>query len=169
VFPYVENHKFYCEHWLTTSFFNKVREFGSLLSRFGVIDQQEDVFHLQHTEVEQALAAVMNSWAAGSPPANPNHWKVIVKERRAMLKVLAGCQAPPATGPMPDNIEDPALQMLWGITTETLHRWALPPALIPANSKAMPPRPAWWKALHACCATSTISAKYRKATSWCVR
>ena len=127
VFPYVENHKFYCEHWLTTSFFNKVREFGSLLSRFGVIDQQEDVFHLQHTEVEQALAAVMNSWAAGSPPANPNHWKVIVKERRAMLKVLADCQAPPAIGPMPDNIEDPALQMLWGITTETLHRWALPP------------------------------------------
>jgi pyruvate,water dikinase len=27
---------------------------------------------------------------------------------------------------MPDNIEDPALQMLWGITTETLHSWAHP-------------------------------------------
>jgi len=27
---------------------------------------------------------------------------------------------------MPDNIEDPALQMLWGITTETLHSWAAP-------------------------------------------
>jgi len=50
----------------------------------------------------------------------------IVKERRAMLKVLAEWQAPPAIGPMPENIEDPALQMLWGITTETLHSWATP-------------------------------------------
>jgi pyruvate,water dikinase len=126
VFPYVEDHKFYCEHWLTTCFFNKVRSFGSLLQRFGVLDDQEDVFHLQYTEVEQGLANVMNSWAAGSPPSNPGYLKAIVKERRAMLKVLAEWQAPPAIGPMPENIEDPALQMLWGITTETLHSWAAP-------------------------------------------
>ena len=43
-----------------------------------------------------------------------------------MLEVLKGWQAPPAIGPMPENIEDPALQMLWGITTETLHSWAKP-------------------------------------------
>ncbi len=126
VFPYVEDHKFYCEHWLTTSFFNKVREFGSLLLRYEVLDRQDDIFQLHYTEVEQALANVMNSWAAGSPPSNRDHFKPIVAERRAMLKVLAEWQAPPAIGPMPDNIEDPALQMLWGITTETLHSWAAP-------------------------------------------
>jgi pyruvate,water dikinase len=43
-----------------------------------------------------------------------------------MIEVLKEWQAPPAIGPMPDNIEDPALQMLWGITTETLHSWATP-------------------------------------------
>src|SRR6516165_5419450 len=32
VFPYVEGHKFYCEHWYTNLFFNKIREFGALLS-----------------------------------------------------------------------------------------------------------------------------------------
>src|SRR6266403_2921005 len=31
VFPYVEGHKFYCEHWYTNLVFNKIREFGSLL------------------------------------------------------------------------------------------------------------------------------------------
>ncbi len=31
VFPYVEGHKFYCEHWYTNLFFNKIREFGALL------------------------------------------------------------------------------------------------------------------------------------------
>ena len=33
VFPYVEGHKFYCEHWYTNLFFNKIREFGGLLAR----------------------------------------------------------------------------------------------------------------------------------------
>ena len=33
VFPYVEGHKFYCEHWYTNLFFNKIREFGALAGR----------------------------------------------------------------------------------------------------------------------------------------
>jgi pyruvate,water dikinase len=124
VFPYVEDHKFFCEHWLTTRFFNKVREFGDLFVRFGVIDKQEDIFHLHHTEIDTTIGNIMNSWAAGSPPARPNYWKPIILERRRMLKVLREWSAPPAIGPMPSNIEDPALQMLWGITTETLNGWA---------------------------------------------
>lgn len=124
VFPYVEDHKFYCEHWLTTCFFKKIRQFGTLLARQEVLDDAEDIFQLHHTEVTQLLTNVMNSWAAGSPPVHRDHWKPIIAERRRMLEVLASWQAPPALGPMPANIEDPALQMLWGITTETLHSWA---------------------------------------------
>ena len=37
VFPYVENHNFYIEHWYLTVFWNKVREFGSLLARHGFL------------------------------------------------------------------------------------------------------------------------------------
>lgn len=126
VFPYVEDHKFYCEHWLTTCFFNKVREFGKLLARHGILADGEDIFHMHHTEVSLTLGNLMNSWAAGSTPVNPGYWPPIIKERRRMLEVLREWAAPPAIGPMPDNIEDPALQMLWGITTETLHSWAAP-------------------------------------------
>ena len=32
VFPYVEGHKFYCEHRYMYLFFNKIREFGALLA-----------------------------------------------------------------------------------------------------------------------------------------
>jgi pyruvate,water dikinase len=124
VFPYVEDHKFYCEHWLTVAFFNKMRQFGDLLQRYELVDKQEDIFHLHHSEISQVLSNIMNSWAAGSPPAQPDYWQPIIKERRRILKVLGEWQAPPAIGPMPGNIEDPALQMLWGITTETLHGWA---------------------------------------------
>jgi pyruvate, water dikinase len=126
VFPYVEDHKFYCEHWLTTSFFNKIREFGDLLEMHGIIEQSDDIFHMHHTEVNLTLGNLMNSWAAGSKPVNQGYWPPIIAERRRMLDVLKDWQAPPAIGPMPDNIEDPALQMLWGITTETLHTWAAP-------------------------------------------
>ena len=126
VFPYVEDHKFYCEHWLTTCFFNKIRAFGKLLADQGVIDSADDIFHLHHTEVNLTLGNVMNAWAAGSEPVNKDYWKPVIRERRRMMEVLKTWQAPPAIGPMPDNIEDPALQMLWGITTETLHTWAAP-------------------------------------------
>jgi pyruvate, water dikinase len=126
VFPYVEDHKFYCEHWLTTSFFNKIREFGDLLEMHGIVEASEDIFHMHHTEVNLTLGNLMNSWAAGSRPVNQGYWPPIIAERKRMLEVLKEWQAPPAIGPMPDNIEDPALQMLWGITTETLHTWAAP-------------------------------------------
>jgi len=126
VFPYVENHKFYCEHWLTTRFFAKVREFGKLLQRYEIVNEPDDIFHLHYTEVSLALANVMNSWAAGSPAVARSHFKPIIAERKRMLEVLAQWQAPPAIGPMPENIQDPALQMLWGITTETLQTWAHP-------------------------------------------
>ena len=46
VFPYVEGHKFYCEHWYTNLFFNKIREFGALLATHGFFADAEDVFQL---------------------------------------------------------------------------------------------------------------------------
>ena len=52
VFPYVEGHKFYCEHWYTNLFFNKIREFGVLLAAHGFFPDAEDVFHLTHYELE---------------------------------------------------------------------------------------------------------------------
>jgi pyruvate,water dikinase len=124
VFPYVEDHKFYCEHWFTTRFFNKIRGFGALLAAKGVIGDAEDVFHLQHFEVDQALVDVMLAWAAGVPSAGAAHWKPLIEGRKAILAALKDWNAPPALGPMPDSIEDPAVQMLWGITAETLAIWS---------------------------------------------
>ncbi len=33
VFPYVEEHKFYCDYWFQSRFFNKIREFGAAAGR----------------------------------------------------------------------------------------------------------------------------------------
>jgi pyruvate,water dikinase len=127
VFPYVEDHKFYCEQWFTTCFFNKIREFGALLARWGQIEESEDIFHLQHFEVDQALVDVMIAWASGSPSRGGPHWKPIVRRRKEILEKLKAWDAPAAIGPMPESIEDPAVQMLWGITSETLDSWSRVP------------------------------------------
>jgi pyruvate,water dikinase len=124
VFPYVEDHKFYCEHWFTTRFFQKIRQFGELLHRYDVLDDAEDVFHLHHTEVDQALADVMLAWAAGGAPLGGAHFKPIVAERERMLDALRDWSPPPALGPVPEALNDPAVKMLWGITAQTLEAWS---------------------------------------------
>jgi pyruvate, water dikinase len=124
VFPYVEDHKFYCEHWFTTRFFAKIREFGALLVRQGVLADVEDIFQLHHTEVDQALSDIMLAWAAGAPPLGAAHFGPVIAERKRMLEVLRGWSPPPAIGPVPEALNDPAVRMLWGVTAETLATWA---------------------------------------------
>jgi pyruvate,water dikinase len=123
VFPYVEGHKFYCEHWYTNLFFNRIREFGGLLAQHGFFGDAEDVFQLTHYEVEAAIIDLMNAWSTGSLPRGPQHWPAIVKERRAAHALWAKQETPPALGPVPDVIDDPAIVMLWGITRESLDAW----------------------------------------------
>jgi pyruvate, water dikinase len=126
VFPFVEDHKFYCEHWFTTRFFQKVKAFGSLLAQSGVIDAADDVFHLHHTEVDEALADLSLAWAAGSPPLGGPHFRPIIAERKRMLAALAAWSPPPALGPVPEALNDPAVRMLWGITSERIAAWLNP-------------------------------------------
>jgi pyruvate,water dikinase len=123
VFPYVEGHKFYCEHWYTNLFFNKIREFGVLLAEHSFFPNAEDVFQLTHFELESAIIDLMTSWSNGSPPRGPERWPAIVAERKAAIAEWAKHVMPPALGPVPDVIDDPAIVMLWGITRESLDAW----------------------------------------------
>jgi phosphohistidine swiveling domain-containing protein len=126
VFPFVEDHKFYCEHWFTSQFFNKIREFGALLARFGVLAEAEDVFQLHHTEIDQALSDVMLAWAAGAAPVGAAHWQPVVASRKRMLAALRDWSPPPALGPVPEALNDPAVHMLWGVTQQTIEAWLSP-------------------------------------------
>ena len=123
VFPYVEGHKFYCEHWYTSLFFNKIRRFGALLSESGFFPAADDVFHLTHYELESAIIDLMNAWSTGSPPRGPAYWPPIVADRKAAIAIWARHETPPALGAIPDVIDDPAIVMLWGITRESLDNW----------------------------------------------
>lgn len=126
VFPYVEGHKFYCEHWYTNLFFNKIREFGRLLLAhgfFGPDGVEEDVFHLTQYELESAIVDLMLAWGLGNEARGVKHWPAIIAQRRAAIEEWAKHPTPPALGNVPDAIDDPAINMLWGITRENLDRW----------------------------------------------
>jgi pyruvate,water dikinase len=126
VFPYVESHNFYVEHWYHTIFWNKVREFGGLLARNRFIEDPEDVFYLQRHEVLDALVDLRLAWAAGSEGRGPGYWPPIVARRKEIMEAARNWSPPPALGAVPETITEPLTIMLWGITTERVQEWASP-------------------------------------------
>jgi pyruvate, water dikinase len=124
VFPYVEEHKFYCDYWFLTRWWNKIREFGALLARNGFLNDGEDVFQLSRYEVASALDELVLTWATGGVALGPKHWPPIVARRQEILEKLGDWTPPPAVGVTPEAITDPMTIMLWGVTTERVHEWA---------------------------------------------
>ena len=124
VFPYVEEHKFFCDYWFLTRWWNKIREFGALLARNDFLEDEEDVFQLSRYEVASALDELVLTWATGGVALGPKHWPPIAARRKELLERLSDWTPPPAIGVTPDAVTDPMTIMLWGVTTERVQEWA---------------------------------------------
>ena len=124
VFPYVEEHKFFCDYWFLTRWWNKIREFGALLAEHGFLEDGEDIFQLTRHEVASAFDELVLTWATGGRALGPMHWPPIVARRKQILERLAEWTPPPALGVTPEAITDPMTIMLWGVTTERVQEWA---------------------------------------------
>ena len=125
VFPYVEGHKFYCEHWYTNLFFNKIREFGALLAAARVLRRAPRTCSTSPTTSSRAaIIDLMTSLVERLPAARA---AALAGDRApsasAAIAEWAKHGTPPALGPVPDVIDDPAIVMLWGITRESLDAW----------------------------------------------
>ncbi|HLE05075.1 MAG TPA: hypothetical protein VI729_10755, partial [Anaerolineales bacterium] len=51
VFPYIENHNFYVEHWHHSVFWRKMRELGQVFVSAGFTEAVDDVFYLRRDEI----------------------------------------------------------------------------------------------------------------------
>jgi pyruvate, water dikinase len=122
VYPFVENHNFYCEHQHYTMFWNKVRDLGGVFAHHGYFDQADDVFMLHRFEMFEALWDLETGWACEMSDRR-DHWQREIAERKRIMDALGRWPAPPALGPKPDAVTEPFTVMLWGITTEVLDRW----------------------------------------------
>jgi len=83
VYPFVENHNFYVEHWHHSIFWNKVRELGAILQAQGFLEDSEDVFFLHRYEAYNALFDMLTAWATANP-GRPGYWLEEVEVRRAL-------------------------------------------------------------------------------------
>ena len=125
VYPHIEDHNFYVDHWYHSIFWNKVREFGALLAKHRFLVDQEDVFYLRHDEVRSALSELRLFWSSGSSAAarGPEHWPPIVDRRKTIYAAMRAWAPPPALGEAPVTVTEPVTVMHWGITTERVEEW----------------------------------------------
>ena len=123
VFPFVENHNFYVEHWHHSIFFNKARELGAVLVAAGLLDAEDDIFFLHRYEVYRVLYEAEARWALGVPTRSEYTWRAEVARRRQIHAALEEWNPPPALGVPPETVTEPITVTLFGINSDTINRW----------------------------------------------
>lgn len=123
VFPYVENHNFYVEHWAHSVIFRKMKELGDVFLKAGFFTDRNDVFYLKRDEVNEALWDMYSAWAVGSGARGPVYWSREIGRRRGIVEALREWSPPPALGEPPEVVTEPFTIMLWGITSDSIEMW----------------------------------------------
>ena len=123
VFPYVENHNFYIEHWSLGVFWRKMRELSRLFMNAGFWSDPEGMFFLNRNEVREALFDYCSAWAVGADAIGPHYWPQRIEQRKKVMAALATHKPQPALNEPPDVVTEPFTIMLWGITTDRISSW----------------------------------------------
>ena len=71
MFPFVENHNFYVEHWGHSVLWRKMRDLGRVFVKEGFFSEPNDVFLLKRDEVPEAIWDMYSAWAVGTEPRGP--------------------------------------------------------------------------------------------------
>ncbi len=124
VFPYVEDHMFYVEHWFHSIFWNKMREVSAIMVKANFIKGQEDIWYLSRSEIKEALWDVVTSWATGTKGYGPLHWPEEIEWRKGVYQKFKETRPLPAVGTPPEVIAEPFTTVLWGVTNESMAAWA---------------------------------------------
>ncbi|MGH9003418.1 MAG: PEP-utilizing enzyme, partial [Acidimicrobiia bacterium] len=123
VFPYVENHNFYVEHWSHSVLWRKMRDLGRVLHKEGFLAEVDDVFYLKRNELPDAIYDYYSAWAVGVAPRGNAYWPREVERRKGILTTLRQWSPPKALGKPPEVVTEPFTIMLWGITTDSVQAW----------------------------------------------
>jgi len=123
VFPYVENHNFYVEHWSHSVLWRKMRDIGRVLAKEGFLAEADDVFFLKRNEVPDAIYDAYSAWAVGVSPRGNAYWPREIERRKGILDSLRQWSPPKALGNPPEVVTEPFTIMLWGITSESVKAW----------------------------------------------
>ncbi len=124
IYRYAEDHLFWVEHWFHTIWFDKVRQFGGLLVKNGMLNEVDDIFMFSRYEIPELLTEVATGWALGvNIPMRGDYYKAKAKQRRKILEAAKKWAPTPALGVPPEEVAEPFTIMLWGITTDKVKEW----------------------------------------------
>ncbi|MEM7112239.1 MAG: hypothetical protein AAF614_07380 [Chloroflexota bacterium] len=123
VFPYIENHNFYIEHWLHSVFWRKMKELGQVFVDAGFCNEVNDIFYMRRDEIPTAIFDLSTGWAVGAPDRGSKYWPREIARRKGIVDALRKWTPPPALGEPPEVITEPFTIMLWGITSDSVNKW----------------------------------------------
>ncbi len=123
VFPYLEEHTFFIEHWSQTLLWNQMRKVGQACVHLDLIDDAEDIFYLNRFEIDQALFDAVHAWAIGIPARAGRKHRDLIENRKTIVDALSNEPPVPALGVPPEEVTDPIMTMLWGITSRQVELW----------------------------------------------
>jgi pyruvate,water dikinase len=122
IYRYAEDHLFWVEHWFHTIWFEKMREFGRLFVKHGVLVEVDDFFMFNRLEIPSLIEDFVTSWALGENMPLMK-WAEKAAKRKKILAAAANWAPPPALGVPPEVVAEPFTVMLWGVTTERVAEW----------------------------------------------
>jgi pyruvate,water dikinase len=123
VFPYIEEHNIFVEHWSHAIFWAKVRELAQMMVKIGFFRAEDDLYFLNRFELDQVLFDALEAWAIGVPARGVELWQKTIVERRGIMAALRTASAAPAYGTAPEKVTDPFAIMNYGVTTERVAEW----------------------------------------------
>jgi pyruvate,water dikinase len=123
VFPYVENHNFYIEHWTMSRVWRKLRELGEVVAKEGFIDDPRDIVFFRRDELDEVIWDLYSNWAVNAPAAGPTYWPQRIQRRKEIVQRFETWRPPKALGEPPEVVTEPFTIMLWGITSDSVKGW----------------------------------------------
>ncbi len=123
VFPYIENHNFYVEHWSHSVFWRKMKELGQIFAQAGFWPEANDIFYLRRDEIPVAIYDLSTGWAVGAADRGSKYWPREIARRKGIVAALRAWTPPPALGVPPEVVTEPFTIMLWGITNDSINAW----------------------------------------------
>jgi pyruvate,water dikinase len=134
IYKYAEDHLFWVEHWFHTIWFDKVREFGRLLVKKGLLKAPDDIYLFNRFEVPLLMEDMATTWALGEGvPSRFQYWQTKAEKRKTIIEAAKKWNPIPALGTPPEEIAEPFTVMLWGITTEKVQDWLKGMAVVPTE------------------------------------
>jgi len=134
IYKYAEDHLFWVEHWFHTIWFEKVRAFGRLFVKSGMLKEEDDIYLFNRFEVPYIIEDMVTTWALGvGVPSGSQYWQAKTEKRKRILDAAKKWNPAPALGTPPEEVSEPFTVMLWGITTEKVQEWLKGVAVVPTD------------------------------------